>query len=104
MGKPSVDALAFQVVVQRDISSLILYSAYVIFVTLIIYYSAALSRIASVELPSKLQMFVGLSIAVVAFLWSVRPVVGTITIVEVGLMFGLFVWLLIEIRDWYRKS
>ena len=104
MGKPSVDALAFQVVVQRDISSLILYSAYVIFVTLIIYYSAALSRIASIELPSKLQMFVGLSIAVVAFLWSVRPVVGTITIVEVGLMFGLFVWLLIEIRDWYRKS
>jgi len=104
MGKPSVDALAFQVVIQRDRSSLILYSAYVIFVALIIYYSATLSRIASVELPSKLQMFVGLSIAVVAFLWSVRPVVGTITIVEVGLMFGLFVWLLIEIRDWYRKS
>jgi len=104
MGKPSVDALAFQVVVQRDRPSLILYSAYVIFVTLIIYYSATLSRIASIELPNKLQMFVGLSIAVVAFLWSVRPVVGTITIVEVGLMFGLFVWLLIEIRDWYRKS
>jgi len=37
-------------------------------------------------------------------LWSVRPVVGTITFVEVGLMFGLFVWLLIEISDWYRKS
>jgi hypothetical protein len=104
MGKPSVDVLAFQVVVQRDRSSLILYSAYVIFITLIIYYSATLSRIASIELPNKLQMFVGLSIAVVAFLWSVRPVVGTITIAEVGLMFGLFVWLLIEIRDWYRRS
>ena len=104
MEKPSVDALAFQVVVQRDSRSLILYSAYVLFIALIIYYSAALSRLASIELPNRLQMFVGLSIAVVAFLWSVRPVVGTITLVEVGLMFGLFVWLLIEIRDWYRKS
>jgi len=103
MGKPSVDALAFQVVVQRDSRSLILYSAYVLFIALIIYYSAVLSRLASIQLSNKLQMFVGLSIAVVAFLWSVRPVVGTITLVEVGLMFGLFVWLLIEISDWYRK-
>jgi len=104
MGKPSLDALAFQVTVQRDRSSLILYSAYVLFIALMIYYSATLSRIASMELSSKLQMLVGLSIAVIAFLWSVRPVVGTITFVEVGLMFGLFVWLLIEISDWYRKS
>lgn len=104
VGKPLIDVLAFQILVQRDRPSLILYSAYVLFIALMIYYSATLSRIASIELSSKLQMFVGLSIAVIAFLWSVRPVVGTITFVEVGLMFGLFVWLLIEISDWYRKS
>ena len=103
MGKPLVDVLAFQIVVQRDRNSLILYSAYVLFIALIIYYSATLSRIALIELPNRLQMFVGLSIAVVAFLWSVRPVVGTITFVEVGMMLGLFIWLLIETFDWYRK-
>jgi len=103
MGKPSVDVLAFQIMVQRDSRSLVLYSAYFLFMALIIYYSAALSRAAKIELSTKLRIFAGLSMAVVAFLWSIRSIVGTITLAEVGFMLGLLVWLLIEIWDWYCK-
>jgi hypothetical protein len=104
MGTPEVDALAFQVVIQRDSQSLLMYSAYIVFIAMIIYYSAAFSRIASIRLSNRLQMLVGLSITVMAFLWTVRPIVGTITLPEVGLMLGLLSWLLIEVRDWYKRQ
>ena len=104
MGKPSVDVLAFQIIIQRDSCSLALYTLYVLFIILIVYYSATLSRFALRELNNRLQLFVGVSIAVIAFLWSIKPVVGTITYVEVGLMIGLLIWLFIEVSDWYHRN
>lgn len=97
MGLPSFDISAFQVIAQKDPSSLAVYSVYFAFIFFAIYYPAALSRLSRIPLNQKIQTFVGLSIAVVAFLWTIRQVAESLTYVEILIMGELLTWVFLEV-------
>jgi hypothetical protein len=85
-GKPAHDVMAFQIVIQRDSSSLWLYSIYTFIVLYASFEALVLSHFRIKELKDRLNIFVGLSIASVAFLWSIRQVTNIASWSEVVLI------------------
>jgi hypothetical protein len=101
--KPAYDVMAFQIVIQRDFSSLGLYSIY----TLILLYLSCevliLSHFRIPKLKDRLNIFVGLSIANIAFLWSIRQVANTISWSEIVLVAMLAIWISLEVKSAYKS-
>jgi len=97
--KPAYDVIAFQIIVQRDGSSLSLYSIY----TFIVLYASCevliLSHFRIIELKDRLNIFVGLAIANIAFLWSIRQVANTASWSELILIFMLGIWISLEVKS-----
>jgi hypothetical protein len=105
IGMPSNDVLTFQIVVQRDSSSIFLYSFY----TVIILYAACevlvLSYYKIESLEGRLEVFVGLAIASVAFLWSIRQGTNVISWSEIVLIIALGTWISFEVKKaWGTKE
>jgi len=98
-GFPANDPLAFQIIAQRNTSSLGVYLAYLFFIFFAIYYVAALSRLARFPLNQKIQIFVGLSIAGVAFLWMIRQAAGALSYAEIVIMAEILTWILLEAKE-----
>jgi len=96
-GMPNVKPFGFQIVIQRDTNFILLYLLYFSFVFFLIYYIAALSRLIKINFERKIQMFATLSISVIAFIWSLRQIAGTVSYIELILMLEIFSWIFIEI-------
>jgi hypothetical protein len=96
---PSYDVMAFQIILQRDASSLLTYTIY----SFILLYASGvvliLSRFRVDDLKDRLSIFVGLAIASIAFLWSVGQVVGVISWSEIVLIIMLGFAISVEIKD-----
>jgi len=95
-GLPSVQPFGFQIVIQRDTNFMLLYLLYFLFVFFLIYYIAALSRLTKIGFERKIQLLATLSISVIAFIWTLRQIAGTICYIELTLMFEIFAWIFIE--------
>lgn len=96
-GLPSVQPFGFQLVIQRDSNFMLLYFLYFLFVFFLIYYIAALSRLTKMELERKIQLLATLSISVIAFIWTLRQIAGTICYIELTLMVEIFALIFIEV-------
>jgi hypothetical protein len=97
MPMPSNDVMAFQIIVQRDESSLTLYSVYTFILLFAVGEVLVLSHAKVNEMKDRLSIFVGLAIASVAFLWSVRQVTNVISLPEVVLIMMLGVSISFEV-------
>lgn len=102
--KPANRVLAFEIGIQRDSQSLQLYVIYIAFLLLFTYEILAISRLKVKQLKDKINIFVGLAIASIAFLWSIRLVVNVMTFSEILLATIIAGWLLLEIKDALRKK
>ena len=103
IGLPSRSPFCFKIIVQRDMNSIFLYFAYFFFIFFIIYYIAVLSNLLKMDIKKKISMFASLSISVIAFIWTMRQIAGSISYMELVLMMELFGWMVIEIvinTDW----
>jgi hypothetical protein len=103
-GKPAYDVMTFQIVVQRDSSSLWLYSIYTFILLYASYEVLILSHLRVKELKDRLNIFVGLSIASVAFLWSIRQVANIASWPEVILIVMLGVSITMEVITAYKEK
>lgn len=103
-GKPAYDVMTFQIVIQRDPSSLSLYSIYTFIVLYASYEVLILSRLRMRALKDRLNIFVGLSIASIAFLWSIRQVANIVSWSEVVLIVMLGVSITIEVINAYKEK
>ena len=103
-GKPAYDVMTFQIVVQRDSSSLWLYSIYTFILLYASYEVLVLSHLRMKELKDRLNIFVGLSIASVAFLWSIRQVANIASWSEVVLIVMLGASITMEVINAYKEK
>jgi hypothetical protein len=95
----SQSAYEFQMVIQRDPSSIFLYLLYFFSVFFLIYFVGGLSRFLVDDVEKRLGIIATLSISVIAFLWTFRQIAGAITYVEGILLFELFFFVILEIAD-----
>ena len=103
-GKPAYDVMTFQIVIQRDSSSLWLYSIYTFIVLYASYEVLILSHLRMKLLKDRLNIFVGLSIASVAFLWSIRQVANIASWSEVILIVMLGASITTEVIEVYKDK
>jgi hypothetical protein len=103
-GKPAYDIMTFQIVIQRDSSSLWLYLVYTFIVLYASYEVLILSHLRMKVLKDRLNIFVGLSIASVAFLWSIRQVANIASWSEVVLIVMLGASITIEVINAYKEK
>jgi hypothetical protein len=101
--KPTYDVMTFQIVIQRDSSSLGLYSIYTLIVLYVSCEVLILSHFRITELKDRLNIFVGLAIANIAFLWSIRQVANTISWSEIALVAMLGIWISLEVKRAYES-
>jgi len=99
IGMPSNDVMVFQIEVLRDTSSIVLYSFYIVTILYASYEVLALSRLRTKKLEDRLNVFVGVAIASVAFLWSVRQVTNVISWYEMILLAVLGAWISLEVKE-----
>jgi hypothetical protein len=79
---PNSAPYGFQIVIQRDPSSVTLYSSYFFFIFIVIYLVGTFSRLVTTDIDKRLGIIATLSISVIAFLWTLRQIAGSITSVE----------------------
>jgi len=103
-GKPAYDVMTFQIVIQRDSSSLSLYLIYTFIVLYASYEVLILSHLRMKALKDRLNIFVGLSIASVAFLWSIRQVANIASWSEDVLIVMLGASITIEVINAYKEK
>jgi hypothetical protein len=102
-GKPAYDVMTFQIVIQRDPSSLWLYSIYTFIILYASYEVLILSHHRMKALKDRLNIFAGLSIASVAFLWSIRQVANIASWSEVVLIMMLGASITVEVVNAYKE-
>lgn len=101
---PSSDVMAFQIIIQRDNPSLVLYSVYTFILLYAVGEVLVLSHIKLNELRDRLSIFVGLAIASVAFLWSVRQVTNVISWPEVAFIVMLGFSISLEVIGTFKSK
>jgi hypothetical protein len=100
LGVPtSSSPYCFRIVVQRDMGSITLYSAYFAFVFLVVYLIGGFSRFVITDVEKRLGIIATLSISIVAFLWTLRQIAGSITYIEAFLFAELLLFVALEIKD-----
>jgi hypothetical protein len=95
----SQNTYEFQIVIQRDTSSIFLYLLYFFSVFFLVYFVGGLSRLLIDDVEKRLGIIATLSISIIAFLWTFRQIAGTITYIEGILLLELFVLVILEIYD-----
>jgi len=96
---PPNDVLAFEIVIQRDMGSLLLNLVYIGFLLWFTSEVIAISHLKIKQVSDRLKILVGLSITSIAFLWSVREVANVITWSETVLAFIIGLGIFFEIKD-----
>jgi hypothetical protein len=95
-GKPQIDPLHFQIRMQRDFSSLLLFCIYLGFVMYMMWGLANFCGFIKNRIETEIQVFATMSISVIAFIWTIRQFVSVITQVEliiIAEMFGWFIYM-----------
>jgi hypothetical protein len=90
---------SFQIVIQRDISSITLYSLYFLLIFLIVYLIGGFARLVITDVEKRMGIIATLSISVIAFLWTLRQIAGSITYIEGSLFLELLGFIALEIVD-----
>jgi len=91
-GKPQINPLRFQIRIQRDFSSVLLFSIYLGFIVYIIWGLANLCDFIKNRIETEIQVFATMSISVIAFIWVIRQFVSVITWVELIILAEMFGW------------
>jgi multisubunit Na+/H+ antiporter MnhF subunit len=94
---PNAEPYGFQIIVQRDPSSIFLYSLYFFTIFFLVYFIGAFSYLSGIDVEKRIGLLATLSISVVAFAWTLRQIAGSITYIEGILMIEIFGFIVHEI-------